>query len=83
MIDGSSIKVTINGMTECHVVLDLGANAPMIHERMVKAGQIPVDPNGRRITGITGQSHMMPPKTRVYTPCQSNSLRFLQDFLIF
>ena len=60
MIDGSAIKVTINGMTASHVVLDLGANEPMIHERMVKAGQIPVDPNGRRITGITGQPHMMP-----------------------
>ena len=32
----------------------------MIYERMVCAGQISVDPNGRRITGITGQSHMMP-----------------------
>jgi hypothetical protein len=60
MIDGSTIKVTINGMTACHVVLDLGTNEPMIHERMVKAGQIPVDPNGRRITRITGQLHMMP-----------------------
>ncbi len=47
MIDGSAIKVTIDGMTACHVALDLGANEPMIHERMVKARQIPVDPNGR------------------------------------
>ena len=47
-------------MTPDHVMLDLGANELMIHERMVKAGQIPVDPNGRRITGITGQPHMMP-----------------------
>jgi len=60
MIDGSAIKVTINGMTACHVVLDLGANEPMIHVRMVKAGHIPVDPNGRRITGITCPPNMMP-----------------------
>ena len=60
MTDGSAIRVTINGITACHVVLDLGASEPMIHERMVKAGQILVDPNGRRITGITSQPHMMP-----------------------
>ncbi len=60
MILGSAINVTINGMTAPHVVLDLGANEPLIHKRTVKAGQIPVDPNGRRITGIAGQPHMMP-----------------------
>ena len=60
MIDESAIEVTINGMTACYVVLDLGANVPMIHERMVRAGQVPVDPNNRRITGITGHPHMMP-----------------------
>ncbi len=54
MIDAPAIEVTIDGMTAGHVVLDLGANEPMIHERMVKAGQIPVDPNSRRITGIRG-----------------------------
>ena len=47
-------------MTASHVVLDLGANDPMIHGRRVKAGQILVDPNGRRITGITNHPHMMP-----------------------
>ena len=47
MIDGPAINVTINGMTASHVMLDLGANEPLIHERMLKAGQILVDPNGR------------------------------------
>jgi len=60
MIDRSAIMVTINGMAAGHVVWDLGANEPMIYERMVKAGQFPVDPTGRRITGITCQQHMMP-----------------------
>ncbi len=77
MIDGSAIKVNINGMTACHIVLDLGANEPMIHERMVKVGQIPVDPNGRRITRITGQPHMMPRtiETLVVVICPNDSVR--------
>ena len=33
MIDGSGIKVNINGMTACHVVLDLGANEPIYDSR--------------------------------------------------
>ncbi len=77
MIDGLAIKVTMNGMTAGHVVLGLGANEPMIHERMVKAGQILMDPNGRRITDIIGQLHMMPRTSEALEVviCPNNSVR--------
>ena len=77
MIDGSAIRVIINGMTACHVVLDLGANKTMIHERMFKAGHILVVPNGRRITGIIWQPHMMPRtiKALEVVICPNDSVR--------
>jgi len=64
-------------MTACHVVFDLGANEPMINERLVKAGQIPVDPKCRRITGITDQPHMMPRtiETLEVVICPDDSVR--------
>ena len=40
-------------------VLDLGANEPMIHQRLVDKFKYAVNPNGRRITGIDGESLMM------------------------
>ena len=52
--------VTVNGMPTHHVVLHLGANEPMIHDRLVQVGRISADPNGRMITNITRQPDMMP-----------------------
>ena len=56
----SMVPITVNGHQILgQVVLDLGANEPMIHQRVVDKHKWAVDPNGRSITGIHGESHMM------------------------
>jgi hypothetical protein len=54
MIDGTFIMVTFKGMPTQHVLLDLGANEPMIHDRLVQAGRLSVDHNGHMIVVIIG-----------------------------
>ena len=60
MIDGSKIRVTISGHAVKHAVLDTGADIPMLHQRVIKAGNFAVNPRGRTVTGVTGRAHMMP-----------------------
>ena len=60
-VKGADLPVTVNGhRITGHIVLDIGANEPMIHQRLVDKLKYAVNPNGRRITGIHGASHMMP-----------------------
>ena len=60
MLDGSVHNILFNGKPVGQIVLDAGANEPMINKRLVQAQHLAVNPNGRRITGITGVPHMMP-----------------------
>ena len=56
-VRGADLPVTVNGhRITGHIVLDLGANEPMIHQRLVDKFKYAVNPNGRRITGIHGES---------------------------
>ena len=59
MLDGATANITVNGQPVKQVVLDLGGNEPMIHQRLIQTWA-DVNPNGRRIVGITGAPHMMP-----------------------
>ena len=57
---GTMVPITVNGHQILgQIVLDLGANEPMIHQRVVDKYKWAVNPNGRSITGIHGESHMM------------------------
>ena len=57
---GTLVPITVNGHQILgQIVLDLGANEPMIHQRVVDKYKWAVNPNGRSITGIHGESHMM------------------------
>ena len=60
MLDGSVHNILFNGKPVGQIVLDAGSNEPMINKRLVQAQHLAVNPNGRRITGITGVPHMMP-----------------------
>ena len=60
MLDGATANITVNGQAVKQVVLDLGANEPMTHQRLIQTLKVDVNPNGRRIVGITGAPHMMP-----------------------
>ena len=59
MVDGSAIPFTLNGQPVKQIVLDLGANEPMVHQRLVDQHQFAINPNGKRITGIHGGPLMM------------------------
>ena len=60
-VKGADLPVTVNGhRITGHIVLDIGANEPMIHQRLVDKLKYAVNPNGCQITGIHGASHMMP-----------------------
>ena len=64
MLDGSAAGITLNGHPVKHLCLDLGANEPMANVSLISQLGVATDPNGRRITGITGKPHMMPRTTK-------------------
>ena len=60
ILDGSKIPLTINGQRVLHVVLDGGANEPMLNRRLVDAQQLQTNAYGKNITGVNGKPTMMP-----------------------
>ena len=60
ILDGRRYNLCLNGQPLGLVVLDHGANEPMIHQRLITSLGIPTSEQGRSITGINGVAAVMP-----------------------
>ena len=60
VIDGRKAGVTVAGVPVRTVVLDAGANEPMIHETVRAKLDLPLQQEGKSIIPITGKATVMP-----------------------
>lgn len=60
LVDGRKAGVTLKGCPVRHIVLDAGANEPMVHERVIAQLKTPIVADGKIILAVTGETTVMP-----------------------
>ena len=60
VLDGTQLGITLDGIPIRRVVLDSGANEPMIHRSVQAQRKAALQADGKSIIGISGQPSLMP-----------------------